>query len=109
MDLSNRLEPFREPLFRLCEEYGVGELSVFGSILREDFGAGSDIDLLVEFLPGIRVGLFHLIRLQRALEELFGRTVDLVPKDGLRPQIRDHVLESAKRVYGAPPSRPEGQ
>jgi len=85
----------------LCLKFEVNELSAFGSVLREDFDEDSDIDLLVEFLPNSRVSLFHLIRLQRALEGLLDRRVDLVPKDGLKPAIREQVLSGAERIYAA--------
>jgi predicted nucleotidyltransferase len=101
MDVFDRLNAPRAELAALCAEFGVHELSAFGSILREDFGADSDIDLLVEFGPELRPSLFHLIRLQHRLEDLLGRKVDLVPKDGLKPLIRDEVLASARRIYAA--------
>ncbi|MDF1799781.1 MAG: nucleotidyltransferase family protein [Planctomycetota bacterium] len=101
MSPTQRLDPYREPLARLCERFGVHWLAAFGSVLRDDFGEDSDVDLLVEFLPETHVGLFHLIRLQNAIEELLGRPVDLVPRDGLKPLIRDQVLATSEQVYAA--------
>lgn len=97
----DRLHVPTEALAALCREFGVAELSVFGSALRDDFRADSDVDLLVVFDAGQRVGLFHLMRLQHRLEDLLGRPVDLVPKSGLRPQLREQVLANAQRVYAA--------
>jgi predicted nucleotidyltransferase len=57
--------------------------SVFGSILRDDFSPGSDIDVLVGFQPGAQVGLLALSRMQWELFELLQRPVDLVPRNGL--------------------------
>jgi predicted nucleotidyltransferase len=88
-------------LARLGAEAGVRELAVFGSVLREDFHADSDVDLLVEFEAGRRVSLFDLLELQQRLEDLIGRPVDLVPRQGLKPLIRDHVLAEARTVYAA--------
>lgn len=85
----------------IARDFGVRELCVFGSALREDFGPESDIDFLVEFLPDQRVSLFTLIRMQHRLEDLLGRRVDLVPRDGLKPAVRAEVLASARRVYAA--------
>lgn len=85
----------------LCRQYQVRELALFGSALRDDFGPESDVDLLVEFDPSAQVGFLTLARLQRELSALFQRTVDLVPKRGLKPQIRQSVLESAEVIYAA--------
>ena len=95
------LTAHRDALATLCQEFGVVELEAFGSVLRPDFGAGSDIDLLVTFAPDQDTGLFHLLRLQHRLQQVLGRPVDLVPKAGLRPHLRQQVLQSARRVYAA--------
>ncbi len=85
----------------LCRQYQVRELALFGSALRDDFGPESDIDLLVEFDPSAQVGLLTLTRLQRELAALFQRAVDLVPKGGLKPILRQSVLASAEIIYAA--------
>jgi predicted nucleotidyltransferase len=79
----------------------VRELSLFGSALRDDFRPDSDLDLLVEFEPGARVGFLLLGKMERELEGLLGREVDLVPKGGLKPLIRQAVLDSARVLYAA--------
>jgi len=76
-------------------------LSIFGSAIRADFRADSDIDLLVQFDPSARIGFLALAALQRELSDLLGRKVDLVPKDGLKPLIRDSVVSGAKVLYHA--------
>ncbi|MGO8989189.1 MAG: nucleotidyltransferase family protein [bacterium] len=83
----------------LCRRYRVRELSVFGSALREDFRTDSDIDLLVEFEPEARIGFVTLSRMQRELSAILNRPVDLVPKGGLKPKIREIVISSAKVLY----------
>ncbi|MHB0876447.1 MAG: nucleotidyltransferase family protein [Anaerolineae bacterium] len=88
-------------LAEICRRYEVSELSVFGSVLRDDFRETSDIDVLVEFEPDASIGLIEYVRLQRELSELFGRKVDLVSKQGLKPLIREHVLAQARMVYAA--------
>ena len=92
--------PFEE-LTNFCRRYQVRELALFGSMLRQDYRSDSDVDLLVSFEPAARVTFLTLARMQRELEALFGRTVDLVPKDGLKPVIRDHVLATARVLYAA--------
>jgi uncharacterized protein len=85
----------------LCRRYAVRELSLFGSALRADFRPDSDLDLLIEFEPGAEVGLLTLARIQHQLEQLVERDVDLVPKGGLKPLIRDQVLSEARVLYAA--------
>jgi predicted nucleotidyltransferase len=83
----------------LCREYQVQELSLFGSVLRDDFHDESDIDLLVLFEPGAMIGFLELAALQRKLGGVLQRKVDLVPKNGLKPIIREEVLDSARVIY----------
>ena len=84
-----------------CRHNYISKMSLFGSVLRDDFHVDSDIDVLVEFEPDARVGFLALARMQRELSELLDRTVDLVPESGLKPLIRDEVLDSAKVLYAA--------
>jgi predicted nucleotidyltransferase len=88
-------------LARLCERNGIQELALFGSSLTERFSEQSDLDVLVTFKPQSRPGFLTLARVQRELEQLFRRRVDLVPKGGLKPAIRDSVLASAQTLYEA--------
>jgi predicted nucleotidyltransferase len=83
----------------LCRAHHVARLWVFGSALHADFGPESDLDLLVEFEPGAKVGLLALSRLQRDLTALFGRHVDLVPTLGLKPIVRTEVEASRELLY----------
>jgi predicted nucleotidyltransferase len=84
-----------------CRRHHIRSLSLFGSVLREDFRPDSDADVLVEFEPDAQVGFIALSRMQRELAELLQRPVDLVPKEGLKPKIREAVLSSAEVVYAA--------
>jgi predicted nucleotidyltransferase len=85
----------------LCRHYGVIELSVFGSAVRGELQAGSDIDVMVEFEPGSRIGLVKFESLSEDLEALVGRKVDLVTKRGLKPWLRPHVVKEARVIYAA--------
>jgi len=93
--------PIPAEIADFCRKNQVRELALFGSAVTTRFSDTSDIDLLVTFEPGARVGFLSLARMQRELEDLFGRKVDLVPKGGLKPVIRDSVLASARVVYAA--------
>ncbi len=85
-----------------CKRWRVAELSVFGSILREDFRTDSDVDVLVSFKKDARVSLFDLAQMQVELEKIFKRPVDLVEKEGLRnPYRRSEILKTAQVVYAA--------
>ena len=85
----------------ICVRNQVAELAVFGSMARGDAGPESDIDLLVTFKLGAAVGLVAFNRLRRELQDAPGRPVDLVPKDGLKPIIRDDVIAEAQILYAA--------
>jgi predicted nucleotidyltransferase len=101
MGVLDKLDVSVDALAARCREFGVVELSAFGSVLGDAFDAESDIDLLVVFEPHLPVGLFHLLRLQHRLAGLLRRPVDLVPKAGLKPGIRDEVLARAQLVEAA--------
>ena len=99
MQIRDRLDIPMDELAALCRRYRVRELALFGSVLRDDFRDDSDIDVLVEFEPDARASFFTLSALKEELAALFGRPVDVVPKLGLNPSIRDQVLESSDVVY----------
>jgi predicted nucleotidyltransferase len=85
----------------LCQRYRILELSLFGSAAREEMRAGSDIDILVEFLPDAEIDLVDYAGLMLDLQQLLGRQVDLVSKNGLKPLIRASVLKEARLLYAA--------
>jgi hypothetical protein len=85
----------------LCRRYRVSELSFFGSAARGEMRPDSDIDVMVEFDPGARIGLLKFESLSEDLAALVGRKVDLVTKRGLKPWIRPHVLKEARVIYAA--------
>jgi hypothetical protein len=89
-----------EQIDSLCRAYGIRRLAVFGSVLRDDFRLDSDVDVLVEFQPGTRVGL-AFIRIQDELSTVFGRSVDLHTPASLSKYFRDQVLREAEPLYVA--------
>ena len=89
-----------DALAAFCREHGIRRLSVFGSALREDFGPESDIDVLVEFVPGRTPGLLGVARMELKLSELFaGRKVDLRTPEDLSRYFRQDVLDTAEVQY----------
>ena len=81
---------------------GVKSLAVFGSVARGEARPDSDVDLLVEFEPGAKVGLFEISRMEIELSPLFaGRKVDLRTPQDLGRHMRERVVSSAEGVYAA--------
>ena len=89
-----------DELAAFCRRHHIRRLSFFGSVLREDFRADSDIDVLVEFLPAHVPGL-AFFAIQDALTRLFGRRVDLHTPASLSKYFRDKVLSEAQVQYDA--------
>jgi uncharacterized protein len=77
---------------------GVEQVSVFGSVARNEAGEDSDIDILVEFAPGARIGMFEFLDIQEALSRLLGTDVDLATPASLHPGLRDAILAEAVRA-----------
>ncbi len=82
-----------------CERHAIRKLSLFGSVLRDDFGPASDVDVLVEFVPGTRVTLLTLAGMEIKLTEIVGRKVDLRTLGEISPYIRQRVLDSSEVIY----------
>ena len=94
--------PF-DKIVLFCSKWLVCELSLFGSVLRDDFDATSDIDVLVSFSEDAHPTLFTLARMRNELIQIFGREVDLLTKRGMemsRNYIRKKtILDSARTIY----------
>jgi len=100
-----QIEVPRERIAEFCKKWRIREFAFFGSVLRDDFGPDSDIDVLVTFAPEARHTLFDLVDMEDELRELFGRDVDLVSRRGIEagrnPLRKTAILESAEAVYAA--------
>jgi uncharacterized protein len=93
------LQKSKRRIAEICRRYEIRELSLFGSQVRGDSTAKSDFDFLIEFQPEANVDFFKYFEIQEELEEIVHKKVDLVPKKGLKPLIRQQVLAEAKIVY----------
>lgn len=86
-----------------CRKWSIVEFALFGSVLRDDFTADSDIDVLVQFRDGRRYGLSELVQMDDELEAIFGRPVDLIDRrviEASRNYLRRKIiLSSAQLVY----------
>ena len=95
----------KENIKKFCNRWKISELAFFGSVLREDFQAGSDIDVLVRFRPESEPTLFDLVRMQEELSGILGRNVDLVTRSGIEssrnPFRKNEILNTAKVFYEA--------
>ena len=83
----------------VCRRYGVKELTLFGSAVRGEMRPDSDIDMMVEFEPGVRVGVIQFESLVQDLTALAGRRIDLVTKRGLKPWVRAEVVKDLRVIY----------
>ncbi len=91
--------PPKDQIADFCRRHHIRKLALFGSVLRDDFGPQSDIDVLVEFEPGHLVG-FAIISMEEELSRLFGgHKVDIVEEKYLNRWLRSRVLASAEVQY----------
>jgi uncharacterized protein len=88
-----------EEIVEFCHRHPIAKLSLFGSVLRDDFGPESDVDMLVEFIPESRITYFDLAGMELELTEMVGRKVDLRTPKELSRYFRQKVLDSAQTIY----------
>ena len=98
-----RVQVPRDKIADFCRRHHIRKLSLFGSVLRDDFRPDSDIDVLVEFEAGASVGFFGLTEMQLELTELLKRRVDLRTPAELSRYFRDEVLREAEVQYVTTP------
>jgi uncharacterized protein len=88
-----------------CRQWRITEFALFGSVLRNDFGPDSDIDVLVRFAPDANYSLVAFARMANELSDLLGRTVDLVSRDEVEQSAnwirRQEILHTAEVYYAA--------
>ena len=90
----------QEQIIKFCQNYHIRKLSLFGSVLREDFTTQSNIDFLVEFEPNKTPSFFTLARMEQELSDLInGRKIDLRTPQELSHYFRDRVLIEAQVIY----------
>jgi uncharacterized protein len=99
--MRSRIHIPKDQIAELCRRWKISELSIFGSVLGDDFRNDSDVDVLIQLEPNHGWG-WEIFDLQAELTSLLGRKVDLVFKDGLRNPIRRrHIMNSRQVLYAA--------
>ncbi len=103
--MNTRIPVDGERVAQFCRKHRIKRLSLFGSVLRDDFRPDSDVDVLVSFTPDARWGLFDLVHMEDELAAILGRKVDLVEREAVERSEnyirRRHILESEEPVYVA--------
>jgi len=100
MNNEIQIDILRENIAEFCQEHHIRKLSLFGSVLREDFRPESDVDVLVEFEPGHVPGFIRLASMELELSKLFGgRKVDINTAQCLSRYFRDEVVRIAEVQY----------
>lgn len=98
--MSRKIAVPEDKMADFCRRNKIRKLSLFGSVLRDDFGPVSDVDVLVEFEPGAGVGFFKLYDLEQELSEILGgRKVEINTPRSLSKYFRDQVLAEAEVLY----------
>lgn len=101
--LSTKLGVSADTLALLCQRLEIRRLYAFGSVLRDDFGPASDIDLVAEFEPDASISLFRHMDVEAEFSALFGRPVDLLTEGAVRrgqnALLREEVLSTRSLVY----------
>ena len=97
--MNRHIEVPEERIADFCRRHGIRRLSLFGSVLGDDFGPDSDVDVLVEFKPGAKRGLLRLAGMEIELSEMLGRKVDLNTPGFLSKYYREQVLAEAQVQY----------
>ena len=95
----------QEEVAAFCQRWKIVELALFGSVLRDDFGPESDVDILIRFDPEAQHGLLDIARMRQELSRMLGREVDLIERTVIersRNYIRrKSILQTAEVVYAA--------
>ena len=100
-----KIEMPKEKIAEFCQKWKIVELSLFGSVLRDDFRSDSDVDMLVTFSPDAEWSLLDHVAMEEELSVIFGKKVDLVSRRAIERSEnyirRQHILSSVQTIYVA--------
>ncbi len=100
--MEPRIAIHREKIKAFCDKWKVKEFYLFGSVLRDDFGPDSDVDVLIKLSDYTGIGLYEWLDMIEELETLFGQKVDMVSAEGVRnPFIRHEIAQNRRLIYVA--------
>ncbi len=101
--MEPRIPIDKDKIAAFCQKWKMTEFSLFGSVLRDDFGPDSDVDVLVAFADDARWSLFDLVHMEDELEEVFGRSVDFLVRESIERSEnyirRKAILSSVQTIY----------
>ena len=100
MTIESGLEIPADKIAEICRRYGIHELAIFGSAARGNLRPDSDVDVMVEFFPGVVRG-WDYFGIEDVLARVFGRRVDLPAKKWMKPHVKARVLPEARVIYEA--------
>ena len=101
MNDQPRIDVPIEKIEAFCQKWGVEELSLFGSVLRDGFGPDSDVDVMLKFKPGYGFTFENTPDIQDELQAIFGCSVDVIEKGRIRNPFRRHAIMNSYRVVYA--------
>ena len=100
-----QIEVPREEILAFCERWQVAEFAFFGSVLRDDFGSESDVDVMVRFHPEASHSLLSMVSMEQELSDILGRETDLLSRAAVEKSRnyirREEILKSAEVFYVA--------
>ena len=99
--MSPRITINQHEIDEFCQRHHIRKFAFFGSVLREDFGPDSDVDILIEFEPEFIPGLFELMDMQLEFSDMIGREADFRLPGDLSRYFRERVIAEAEVLYAA--------
>lgn len=104
MGIRKKLDIPKVQIANFCRRWQISEMSLFGSVIRDDFGPDSDVDILVTFAPGAKWSLFDHVRMEQELTGLLRCRVDLFTKRAVEQSpnwiLCREILSTAEVIYG---------
>ncbi|MBI1259264.1 MAG: nucleotidyltransferase [Chloroflexi bacterium] len=97
--IDQRISVSRSAIAAFCQRHHIRKLSLFGSVLRDDFRPDSDVDVLVEFDADAKIGLLDMGEMQMELTDLLGREVGFLTETFINPRFRQKVVDNAVAIY----------
>ena len=97
------VEVSHDKIDEFCRRWHINELSLFGSVLREDFNLTSDIDVMARFNPDAHCTLFDMVHMENELKEIFGREFDLISRGGIEASRTAGPVGASRRAAESRP------